>query len=89
MYNIPVSITTDSASSADDRAYRLTLVAAGFNASEITIKAQKNTQTHRKQQDVLRTGESTRLKARRSTRCTGCRATPTLSVPPRGQWTAC
>lgn len=66
--HVPVSSTADEdASSADDRAYRLTLVAAGFNASEITVEAQRNAQPHRKQQDSLLriTGESTRLKRKK------------------------
>jgi len=67
---IPVSGEADeeetNKSSAGD-AYRLTLVAAGFNASEITVEAQPNAQPHRGQQDGLLkiSGESTRIKRRR------------------------
>jgi HSP20 family molecular chaperone IbpA len=66
---IPVSgtVNEDASNSADGNAYDLTLVAAGFNASEITVEAQKNAQPHRMQQDgLLRiTGESSRLKRKK------------------------
>jgi len=65
---VPVSgKADDEASSAGDDVYRLTLVTAGFNASEIAVEAQANAQPHRKQQDgLLRiSGESTRIKRKR------------------------
>jgi len=64
---IPVSGTVNEDNLADGNAYDLTLVAAGFNASEITVEAQKNAQPHRMQQDgLLRiTGESSRLKRKK------------------------
>ena len=71
---VPGSASDESGTAADD-AYRLTLVAAGFNASEITVEAQANAirlplaldpRYGRQQDGLLRiSGESARIKRKR------------------------